>query len=55
MAIQHAKPGEVIDVSPFGESLTTTKTSTLFKTGKVEVIRIVMRSRQGNPGTRSTG
>lgn len=44
MALKHAEPGEVIDVSPYGASLATTKTTTLFKTGQVEVIRIVMHS-----------
>ncbi len=42
MAIEHAKPGEIIDVTPYGASLATAKTSTLFKTKHVEVIRIVM-------------
>ncbi len=44
MALKHAQPGEVIDVRPLGLALTTTKTSTLFKTGQVEVIRVVMRA-----------
>jgi len=42
MAITHAKPGEVVDVKPLGASLPTTKTTTLFKTEHVEVIRVVM-------------
>ena len=42
MAIPHAKPGEVIDVQPFGTALATAKTSTLFKTENVEVVRLVM-------------
>lgn len=44
MALKHAEPGEVIDVSPLGSALETTKTSTLFKTEHVEVIRIVMHT-----------
>ena len=44
MAIHHATPGEVIDVTPLGSALETTKTSTLLKTDNVEVIRIVMHS-----------
>jgi quercetin dioxygenase-like cupin family protein len=44
MALKHAEPGEVIDVSPLGSALETTKTSTLVKTEHVEVIRIVMHS-----------
>ena len=42
MALQHAEPGEVVDVRPFGPALSDTKTSTLFKTANVEVIRMVM-------------
>ncbi len=42
MAIPHAQPGEVVDVRPLGAGLATAKTSTLFKTEKVEIIRLVM-------------
>ena len=42
MAIHHAQPGEVIDVRPFGSALAAAKTSTLLKTEKVEIIRLVM-------------
>ena len=42
MAITHAQPGEVIDVRPLGAALATAKTSTLLKTEKVEIIRLVM-------------
>lgn len=42
MAISHAQPGEVIDVRPLGPSLTTAKTTTLVKSGKMEVMRLVM-------------
>lgn len=42
MAITHAQPGEVIDVRPYGSALAAAKTITLLKTGKVEVIRLVM-------------
>lgn len=42
MAISHAEPGEVVDVRPLGAALTTAKTSTLLKTEKAEVIRLVM-------------
>lgn len=42
MAIHHAQPGEIIDVRPLGTGLTTTKTSTLVKTDKFEIIRLVM-------------
>lgn len=42
MAIPNAHPGEVIDVRPLGAGLATAKTSTLLKTEKIEIIRLVM-------------
>jgi quercetin dioxygenase-like cupin family protein len=42
MAIPHANPGDVIDVRPLGPALASAKTTTLLKTGKIEVIRLVM-------------
>ena len=42
MAIPHAQPGEVIDARPMGAALTTAKTTTLLKSEKVEIIRLVM-------------
>lgn len=42
MAIAHSQPGEVIDIRPLGAMLTTTKTSTLLKAERVEIIRLVM-------------
>lgn len=44
MAIPHAKPGEVFDVRPLGTALATARTSTLFKTERIEVIRLVMHA-----------
>ena len=42
MAIPHAKPGELIDIRPLGSALANTITSTLLKTEKIEVVRLVM-------------
>jgi quercetin dioxygenase-like cupin family protein len=42
MAVPHAEPGEVIDVRPLGPALATAKTSTLLKSEKVQLIRLVM-------------
>lgn len=42
MSIPHVNPGEVIEVRPLGAALPATKTSTLFKTENVEVVRLVM-------------
>jgi quercetin dioxygenase-like cupin family protein len=43
MAAEKALPGEVID-GPLGAQLPATKTSTLFKIGGLEVIRLVMET-----------
>lgn len=42
MSLPKAKPGEVIDVRPFGAALADARTTALFKTDDVEVIRMVM-------------
>ena len=42
MAIPHATPGDVIDVRPLGAALATTRTHALFKSGDLEVIRVVL-------------
>ena len=42
MAIHHAAPGEVIDIRPLGENVTTERTKTLVKTKDMEVIRLVL-------------
>ncbi len=42
MAIHHAQPGEVVNVRPLGDLLSSTKTTTLIKTSRLEVIRLVL-------------
>jgi quercetin dioxygenase-like cupin family protein len=42
MAVQHAKPGEIVDVRPLGAALASAQTQTLFRTEQVEVIRLVV-------------
>lgn len=42
MAIPNAQRGEVIDVRPLGAGLATAKTSTLLKSEKIEIVRLVM-------------
>ena len=42
MAIPHANPGDVIDVRPLGAELATSRTRMLFKTERLEVVRLVM-------------
>lgn len=42
MAIPHARPGEVIDIRPFGSILSAQKTTTLAKTNRLELISLVL-------------
>ncbi len=42
MAIPHAKSGEGIDIRPLGEALIRSLTTTLVKTDRLEVIRLVV-------------
>lgn len=42
MAIPHANPGEVIDLSPLADKIASTKTYTVFKTPTLEAIRLVL-------------
>lgn len=42
MAIEHALPGQAIDVQPLGSSLSTGKTTALFKSNDLEVMRLVL-------------
>jgi quercetin dioxygenase-like cupin family protein len=42
MAITHAKSGDVIDIRPLGEALKRSLTTTLVKTDRLEVIRLVL-------------
>lgn len=42
MALEHARPGQAIDVKPLGAGLGGSKTSTLIKTPHLEVIRVVL-------------
>ncbi len=42
MAISHAKPMELIDITPLGAGLQSAQTTTLIKTDALEVIRLVV-------------
>lgn len=42
MAMSHALSGEIVDVRPLGAALRQAVTTTLIKTGQVEVIRLVV-------------
>lgn len=49
MAIPHAEPGQPIDVQPLGARLTSEKTTALFKSAQLEVIRLVLRAGRSLP------
>lgn len=49
MAISHANPGQVIDISPLGEHLAESKTIALFKSKDIEVIRLVLLAGKSFP------
>lgn len=42
MSIHHALSGELINIRPLGEAITTTLTSTLYKTKRLEVFRLIL-------------
>jgi len=49
VAIPHAKPGEPIDIRPQGEAIAGAVTRTLIKTGRLEVIRMVVAADKAVP------
>lgn len=44
MALSHAQPGQVVDVSPLGARIAEEKTIALFKSEDLEVMRVVLRA-----------
>lgn len=44
MAIEHAAPGDVIDVRPLGEKLRQAESETLIRTNHLEVFRYVLHA-----------
>jgi quercetin dioxygenase-like cupin family protein len=55
MAIAHAKSGEIIDVRPLGAALANTKTTTLAKTGDLEILRLVVPAGKEIPTHQAPG
>lgn len=49
MAISHANPGQPIDVRPLGPELANARTLALFKSGELEVIRLVLPAGKSVP------
>ncbi|MCA9215933.1 MAG: cupin domain-containing protein [Planctomycetales bacterium] len=42
MAIEHARPGQLIDIGPYGDTFTDQQTHTVVKTSEIEIIRLVL-------------
>lgn len=55
MAIPHAIPGQVVDVTPLGERLAQERTSALFKSDDLEVMRLVLSSGKSLPPHKVAG
>jgi len=55
MSIQHTKPGEVVNVRPLGNAVSTTKTITLVKTADLELIRLVLPAGKEIPTHKAPG
>jgi len=55
MAIPHATPGQVVDVHPLGDQVKVSVTTTLVKTGDLEVIRLVVLAGKEIPEHKARG
>lgn len=55
MAIPHASPGQAFDVRPLGDRLGEAKTSALFKSHDLEVMRLVLRAGKSLPAHKVAG
>lgn len=42
MAIAHAAPGQIVDIQPLGSQLSESRSTALFKSEELEVMRLVM-------------
>jgi quercetin dioxygenase-like cupin family protein len=55
MAIDHARPGQAIDVRPLGSNLPAHKTTALFKSEDLEVMRLVLVAGKSLPAHKVPG
>lgn len=55
MAIEHARPGEIVNVGPLGAALTSEQTRTLLRAEDVEVIRLIVPSGKEIPEHKAKG
>lgn len=44
MALNHAKPGEVVDLRPLGEELKSARTAAIVKSQFFEAVRLIVRA-----------
>jgi quercetin dioxygenase-like cupin family protein len=44
MALQHAKPGEVVDLRPLGPQLKQARTAAIVKSDSFEVVRLIVHA-----------
>ena len=49
MALDHAQPGQVIDIAPLGDALQQAATHAILKTRALELIRVVLREGEALP------
>ena len=49
MALEHAQPGQPIDIAPLGAALRESATHAILKTRSLELIRVVLRAGQALP------
>ncbi len=55
MAISHVTSGEIVDVRAFGSELASHRTSALFKTSTLEVLRLVLLAGKSMPPHKVAG
>ena len=55
MAIPHARSGQVIDVRPLGPELADERTTALFKTDDLEVMRLILPAGKSLPPHKVAG
>lgn len=55
MAIPHAHSGELINVGAFGEEFSSARTTALFKTNEIEVMRLVLPAGKSMPTHKVVG
>ncbi|MCJ7798178.1 MAG: cupin domain-containing protein [Polaromonas sp.] len=55
MAISHAASGQLVDVQPLADQLTEARTTALFKTDTLEVMRLVLPAHKTMPAHQVRG